>query len=71
MTAPLNGVKIGGERGSCVREDPGACLEEIMVLGLGGQIMARYSEWRVLEGEIAHFGGLGQEGVLEGAGRTR
>ena len=46
-------------------------MEEIMVLGLGGQIMARYSEWRVLEGEIAHFGGLGQEGVLEGAGRTR
>jgi hypothetical protein len=35
-------------------EDPGARLEEIMVLGLGGHIMAWYSEW-CCEGETAHF----------------
>jgi hypothetical protein len=50
------------------REDPGACLEEIMVPGLGGQIVAWYIERRVLGGGTAHFGGLGREGVLEGAG---
>jgi hypothetical protein len=31
-------------------EYPGVRLEEIMVLRLGGHIMAWYSEWRALRG---------------------
>jgi hypothetical protein len=49
------------------RKDPGAYLDETMVLGLEGHIMARYSEWRVLEGGDS---ALGQEGVLTGSVMT-
>ena len=46
----------------------GVHLEEIMMLRLGGHIIAWYSEWRVLQGGgPTHFGVLGRAGVLEGA----